>query len=134
MRTLYLIDPSLLVDESSYLVNCKIKYFKGSNSILAGVDADTVNVNNCLIIHSSARSIEGSKGLLYHIINEQLPILIRENTIRSDVRLPEKIHLCSQLDRDGKEDWEVAVGKNTFSYKEINSMLLSKQHRVSKTI
>ena len=124
MRTLYLIEPAMITDEGSCLVNCDIKRFKGKNSVLAGVKAEAAAVGNALILNTHAPKIEGEDGLLYDV-HDNKPLTIKANSVRADIVLhpgDSPIEISTQLEQDGKKVWNKKVDSNLYTYEEISNL------------
>lgn len=109
------------VDENSCLIHCQIKNGIVKNSVLIGVVANSLHLNDCVIIHSAIANLNAQKALLYQITDET-SLELKEDSVRADVFLGESKQntpFYSYLNRDGKSDWDVKLFQNKFSYEEI---------------
>ncbi|NGX42532.1 MAG: hypothetical protein K940chlam7_00812 [Chlamydiae bacterium] len=137
LRLFYQIDPTkqdnksnrLITDENSCLINCNIRAGKISNSVLIGVSANSIEAENCVIINSNFLSVKANQSLFYHI-KEDADVVFSPGTIRADVVLPttnEHLKIYSHRDRNGKEDWNITLPQNTFSFQEVYEKLKSEE-------
>jgi hypothetical protein len=111
-------------DTASCLINCQIKSGRIKNSVLVGVIADHIDVENCFIIDSKLKSLQAKNCLLYNVVDNTELILAPE-TVRADIFLPENkkhLTLLSNLNRDGKDDWDVKIPSNPYTYSEVEDM------------
>lgn len=116
MRTFFNVR---LNSDSSCLVNCDIGGGSVKNSVLIGVQADHLEVNDCLIIHSKFKKLTTHHSLLYNVQEEEL-FLQERGSVRADAYV-EGHHLkfYTTLGRDSKADWNVHLPGNPFSYEEL---------------
>lgn len=122
---------TVMIDRNSYLIDSEIQGGSIKNSILIGVKAQTVNVENCIIIDSSLTSIEGKKNLLYQV-QEKAPLKLAHGTVRSDVTLPHLdrgYRMYSDIDRNGISDWNTLLPQNPLSYSEIHTLIKNVQNQ-----
>ena len=135
MRLFYKIDPNahyndhnrVIKDEGSCLINCNIQSGKITNSFLFGVNADSLEADNCVIINSNLFSTQASHSLFYNV-DEQRNIKFSSGTVRADFKLPttlEKFTLYTHQGRDSKADWQTRLPQNTFSFEEAYCKILS---------
>lgn len=110
----------LKIDANSFLLNCEIKSGSIKNSILVGVKAENVNISNSIIINSLAKSISADQAIMYNV-NEVEDVILNAEEVRADLFLPNDQHfkIYSKLGRDGKEDWNIKLPSNEFSYEEL---------------
>ncbi len=111
----------VIKDEGSCLIDCKIGAGKILNSVLVGVEADSIEVKDSVIIHSRFSTLKSEKSLLYKV-KEEHSLKLASGTIRADALLPETgeyLKIYSHLNRNGKGDWEQTLPSNLLSYQEI---------------
>lgn len=106
--------------ENSLLIDCKIKRGFIKNSLLIGVEADFIDVEDSVILGSKLKELTAKEAILYEV-EEENELKLAPKSIRADALLPsgEKIKLRTDLTRSGKEDWNLRVGDNPYSYAEI---------------
>ena len=114
---------SIQMDGSSRMLRCEIGEGSIRNSILVGVTADKVEVEDSILIDTVAPSIRCKDCLLYNVIDED-PIALEEHTVRADVVMPDKRHLSfyTKRDRDGSADWSQVIAPNALSYEELHQL------------
>ncbi len=108
------------IDANSLVCSSRIESGSVKNSILIGVNARHVEVENAIIIQVTASSITGNKILLYNVV-EQGNVALSDGQIRADVFIPftQHIEMVSDWSRDGGKDWEIVLPRNTLSYDDI---------------
>lgn len=105
---------------SSTLINCNIKSGNIVNSVLVGVQADHLDVRDCVIINSNFSRLEAQSCLLYNVQATQA-LQLPQNTVRADVHLDNKnMSFYTTLDNDGKADWNKTLENNVLSYEELH--------------
>ena len=108
-----------LLGLSSTLVDCKIKSGNIVNSVLVGVQADHLDVRDCIIINSRFSTLVAQQCLLYNV-QEQQSLTLRENTVRADVWIDQRhAPFYTTLDSDGKVNWDRRLPGNPLSYAEL---------------
>lgn len=124
-----LVDPlfgnRVIIDHHSCLINCHIHGGSIKNSVLIGVDADSVEVDCCIAINSQFSSLISANSLLYHV-QETKPLKLAAGTVRTDAFLSnEKKRFCiySELTRDASQDWNRILPQNPFSFSTIHKMV-----------
>ncbi len=108
-------------DSSSYLQGCHIEGGSIRNSVLIGVQARHLDVENCVIINSSFTKLSAHQCLLYNVVEgrEWAP---SSGTVRADCLIPGSAIpsiMETTLARDGKTDWEDTVNSNPFTYAQL---------------
>lgn len=112
-------------DESSCLLNCHIRSGRIKNSVLIGVDAEFVDVEDCVILNTSAKTIQGQHKLIYNVV-EHGDLRLDNSDIRADMFLPDsRLHLKlhTQFGRNGKDDWKTKLSGNIHSWEELDQLL-----------
>lgn len=120
MRKFYHVD---LNENNSCLIDCSIKQGSIQNSVLIGVDAEHLDVKDCLIIGSKFKDLSATQSVLYKVIEEG-SLTLKQGTVRADLQIGEHSYkLYSMLERDGKEDWETTLPGNEVPYSYLYSLL-----------
>ena len=115
----------LQVDAHSLLIDCKIKRGIIRNSVLVGVRAESINVEGAVVIDSALSQFEGNQCLLYKV-NENQPLALDPGSVRVDLQFTEKaqhLKLYTDLDRDGKKDWNITLNGNELSWAELEALV-----------
>lgn len=115
----------VMIDRNSYMIDSEVRGGSIKNSVLIGVKAEALDVENCVIINCSLDSMCGKNNLLYKV-REQKPLKLASGTVRADVILgdPEKEYrMYTHLDRSGNSDWNTLLPQNPLSFSEIHSLL-----------
>lgn len=111
-------------DSHSILIDCEIDSGTISKSVCIGVKAAHVDISNSVLMGVTAPNISAHQALAYQITDAQ-PVTLTEKQVRSDVYFPQKklrLPFYTELQRDGKADWNVCLPKNTLSYSEAISL------------
>ena len=119
MRRFFRIRPEQMKN-GSCLIHCKIAKGRIRNSLLIDVIAEELEADHSLIIHSEVGKAKAVNSLLYNVMEDD-PISI-ENRIRADLFFPEseqQVKLYTQHGRDGKDDWNIRLDPNPYSYAEL---------------
>jgi hypothetical protein len=109
----------------SCVLNCQIGKCRSVNSVVMGVQAEELDVENCVLINSCFKNLSSKSSLLYNVF-EQEPYVPVDGTIRSDVFEPleqEQIKLFAKKLGDGKRDWEVRLPNNTYTFAQVSEKL-----------
>lgn len=110
----------VVVDEGSCLIHCRIQSGIIKNSILIGVQANTIEADHSVLVDASFNTLQTSHSLLYHV-QEPKEMRLSPGTIRSDVSLPyskEKITLYSHQGRDSAADWRHLLPQNDLTFEQ----------------
>ena len=107
----------------SVVVNSKIKKGKVKNSLIVGVNADYLEVEDCVVIVASAPKIVATSALLYNLLDDK-ELYFDKYTVRADCLFPNSTHytMLTSLDRDGGRDWKVRLPSNTMSYEQLYNL------------
>lgn len=138
MRHFYNIDPlqqnlndnCVIKDDGTCLINCNIRSGKILNSILIGVEADRLEVRNCIMINSKFTSASARYALFYNV-EEKKETTFSPGTVRADVLFPktkETLLLYSHQGRDGKIDWNHTLPQNTMSFEDVYNKIRKEFH------
>jgi hypothetical protein len=117
----------VIVDNQSVLINCRIRGGTIRNSVLIGVDADSLEIENSVIVNSRFSSLNTSQALLYHV-NETAPLKLAQGTVRSDVFIPslQKYYkMYSHINRPGISDWNTTLPQNVLSFSALHDLIHS---------
>lgn len=108
------------IDNHSCILNSQIRSGRIVNSVVVGVYADEVNIENCVIINSVAARIFAHQCLFYNLLEEG-EVHLPDQSVRADCVLLNKIiKMQTTLKRDGKEDWNKHLFSNSLSYEELS--------------
>ena len=109
--------------EKSYIVNSRINRGRIKNSVILGVTADYIDVEDCVLIAVSAPKIVANKSLLYNFIDTQ-ELVYNSKTVRADCLISDSTWytMLTSLDRDGSGDWKVRLPGNKISYEELYTL------------
>lgn len=110
--------------EDSILVDATVKKGSVKDSVLVDVIADELHVSDSVILSSAIASIVGSTLLIYNTVNftgKEFP----PGTVLADVFTSShgRVRMRTDLERDGKEDWESPLPGNAFSFEELNGLI-----------
>lgn len=136
MRLFFRMDPGkcdnslcrVIKDETSCLVNCRIGSGKIVNSVLVGVEADSIDIKDSVVINSSFCKLQADKCLIYQV-RDQDNLVLDPETVRADVILPdsgEHLKFHSKFSRDSKADWHLVLPSNPLSYADFYDKIQSK--------
>jgi hypothetical protein len=112
--------PGVDVDAGSVLIDCRIGAGSIRNSVLVGVAALRVDVEDAVVVGVAAPEITGRSVLLYNVHSET-PLRPVDGSVRADV-IPhegEPLTCCTDHSRDGGRDWHERLPGNAMSYDEI---------------
>lgn len=111
----------LAVDERSCVVGCQISSGRVRNSVLVGVQAKHVEVEDTVLIQVAAPEIAGASGLFYNVA-DQGPLRFEPGCVRADAFLPGagSHAMRTRLDRDGRADWEQRLPGNPMSFADLH--------------
>lgn len=112
---------SELLPNGVYQQNCDIQTGDIRNSVLVGVKAKSLTIENCVIVNSAFQELSGD-GSLFYSARDSKPIHLPKNSVRSDVFLYYPlghIKMHSNLSRDGNKDWNICLNGNPLSYAEL---------------
>ncbi len=115
----------VIVDRNSCLIDSEVHGGSIKNSVLIGVKAESLILENCVVIHSNLNSLETSNSLIYSVDDEH-PLKLAQGTVRADITLKssgKKYQMYSHLDRDGVSDWNTPLPQNPCSYSEIHQLV-----------
>lgn len=92
-------------------------------SIVVKAVASSINADNSIIINSKVGRAESSQSVIYNCIELEDLNLSGESVV--DLFHPKKgkIRMATELERDGKADWDLRVGNNHYTYSEAQSLL-----------
>lgn len=79
----------IIVDPSSCLIDCNIQSGSVIDSVLIGVQAETIEVKDCVIVNSQFSSLKAHHSLLYRV-EEKDALKLDPGTIRADANIFEK--------------------------------------------
>jgi len=99
--------------------NGKIK-----NSLILNSEIGDLNIEDSIIINSKIKRLIGKKVLIYNLKNLKEEIL-NFGEVVCGVGLKNKkfLNLRTNLDRDGKKDWENKIFGNPYSYQDLEKLL-----------
>ncbi len=111
----------LQVDDASCVLGCSVGSGYVRNSILVNVQAEHVEVQDCLLIQVQAPDIHGEDALFYWILDDGT-VKLKKGAVRVDVPLAdERLTMLTSLDRDGGDDWYEQLPGNPYSYNDLYS-------------
>jgi len=120
MRNFYRVQ---LSDHRSCLLDCEIGGGNIRNSLLIGVKAEEIDVENCVVIGTQAPFIHGRYSMFYNV-KEDHEISLAPGIIRADVALSDRrIAMYTRQGRDSKADWTEKLPQNPCSYEELYQKL-----------
>lgn len=111
------------IDDDSIVIGCRIHTGKVRNSVLIGVEAESLDAQNGVVVASTGKRLVCHDGLFYHVLeeNECNPGV---GGVRADSFLTSgQIVMQTEIGRDGKEDWEKRINGNSLSYDELHSAI-----------
>ena len=109
------------VDPGSIVLDCSIGGGRIRNSVLVGVRADHVDLEDAVLMACAAPEIEALGCLLYNVADAGR-LSSGPGEVRADSFLPpdDRVEVRTTLDRDGRADWAVRIGDNALSYAELS--------------
>jgi hypothetical protein len=111
------------LDENSIIIDSKIRSGTIKNSVLIGVNADHLDISNCILIQTHVQSFHGTHCLLY-CVNEETPLSVSSGYVRADLTLSGKsLKIITNLERDGKADWNLCLPENAYSYEQLYQLI-----------
>lgn len=108
-------------DDSSIVCGTHVQQGTIRNSVVVGVVADSIDVQDSVVLDSKAPVIQARESLLYHVLDENA-VLVADQTVRADTLVEEEHRLfkmATQLGRNGKKDWQERLGDNPVSYAQL---------------
>lgn len=120
------LSSSLRIDATSVVLGSSIESGSITNSILIGVTAKSLNMDSSIAISSSFNVLKAQNSLYYNVIEEK-ELVAEPNAVRADLILKsilERLKIRTQLGRDGKNDWDVRLEGNPYSYAELEQLNL----------
>jgi hypothetical protein len=121
------VPSELNVDKNSVFIDCNIQSGNIRNSVLVGVEATSLDVENAVIINSKLQKFKG-KHCLYYNVTEDDPCEANVGEVRSDIN--GKMKFQTTLDSDGKEDWHKYIKSNPCSYAELSKSDRTQDHDI----
>ncbi len=108
------------VDDNSFIWGSKITKGSIKNSLLIGVHAGELDVENCVMIKITAANIIANQSLLYNVAEDK-QLDLKSNSVRADSFVPFSSHysLLTTTDRDGGKDWSIKLENNDLSFEEL---------------
>jgi len=108
--------------KNSILINSKIQG-KVENSIVISARIKDVEIKDSVIFDSDAFQIKGEKIIVYNL-QEPKSVYFKKHDVISDVFSSlGKVRLKTKTYRNGKDDWECKVLKNTVSFHNLTEYL-----------
>ncbi|MCB1135111.1 MAG: hypothetical protein KDK78_02480 [Chlamydiia bacterium] len=107
--------------DGSVGLNCRIGSGRIRNSVLVGVHAEHIQVEDAVIIDTVAPSIEANRSLIYNATDNER-IYARPNTVRADVFIdPPRRHLkmYTDMNRDASSSWSQRISGNPMTFEEL---------------
>jgi phosphomannomutase/mannose-6-phosphate isomerase class I len=104
--------------KNSILLNSEVTG-KVEESLLIGVKADKLKACRSVIIDSLISQTEVDEALVYNCV-EPGNLMSRPGEAVADVFLSQgRVRMRTELKRDGKQDWEKRLPRNSYSYEEL---------------
>lgn len=103
------------------VASTRIRLSRIHNSVVVGVSADQLRVSDCVILNSDINAFEGSRSLLYNVVEDQ-PLHYPAGSVRADILMPATaghIKMVTNESRDGKADWKELLPGNPCTYEEL---------------
>jgi hypothetical protein len=111
-------------ETNSILINCDIQRLDVKNSVLVNVVADEVYARDSVIMNSTYKKLNCQYSLSYNV-KEKQPTNLSHEEVRADIFYrsnPKQVIFYTHITRNGKDDWEVKLPKNSFAYHEISQI------------
>lgn len=110
------------VDDRSVILGSELGGGRVRRSVLVGVRTPEIDVEDCILVAMTAPAIRAANALLYQVVDKD-PVTPPPRQVRADIFHPdsEPLRLCTDLDRDGKADWEECLPGNPLSYAELHA-------------
>lgn len=110
----------LIVEGGSRLINCRIASGRVKSSVLTGVSAQHVEIEDSVLTRVTAPKISAKGGLLYNLTDDN-EVCLPNNGVRADSFIPfaHQHKMVTVLGRDGGQDWLQALPNNPMSYDEL---------------
>lgn len=118
---------TVAVHPDAVVLNCNIQTGSiGPSAVLVGIHAAHVNLDNCVAMNCTAKSISGSTGVLYNVVDESTEgIIMEEDAVRADVFVCEKkegnkkYSMRSSISIDGGKAWKKSLFERQPSFEAI---------------
>lgn len=118
-----------LNEQGSLIYNSRVASGNIINSILINVEAEHLDITDCIIINSKLNSLKANRSLLYQL-KEHVPFSMNSE-IRADVNIDHQyFKFYSNLSDDGKKNWSILLPKNKLSYSGLNQLFTNQTHPV----
>ncbi len=116
--------------ENSILVNADVKG-KVKNSVLIEANADKLDVVGSVIVGSSLSKVSAKESLIYSCIDLNT-LKLSPGEVVADIFLPSngRTRMRTSLKRDGKDDWEITILGNPYSFEALGRIVGSKPESV----
>ena len=112
---------SVEIDQQSYIQGSHIQRGSIRNSVVVGVHAEELHIENCVLVNCTCRKLSGEHALAYDVVDAD-KIRLPTQGVQADIFLcqdPYHVRMCADLDSDGKANWNHRLAENPFSYAEI---------------
>ncbi|NQT71513.1 MAG: hypothetical protein HQ553_01940 [Chloroflexi bacterium] len=119
-----------LTVENSIVVNTDAKG-KVKNSVLMAVNADKLDVVDSVIVGSSLSEVNAEESLIYNCVDLNT-LKPSPSEVVADIFLPSngRTRMRTGLNRDGKDDWEITILGNPYSFEALGRIVGSKPESV----
>jgi len=116
-------NPQLQIDNKSIVLGSTIKSGTIKNSIIIDVEADDVQFEDTLSISCDLKNAAAQKSLLYNL-EEKNDSYFTPSTVCANLffNWEEPLKISTRLERDGKNDWNLKVENNRYSYEELEKL------------
>ncbi len=120
-------------DGASCLLGSRVRSGTVRRSVLVGVSADELDVEDSVLIGTASSSLKARECLLYKVSGDGQ---LAPRTVRVDVPVGRSrtVTLETNLDRDGKADWSRQLPGNPYSYAELHEAVNSERERAEEPV
>ncbi|MCB1213172.1 MAG: hypothetical protein KDK40_02630 [Chlamydiia bacterium] len=110
---------SVEVDQESLIVGSRVQSGRIKRSILIGVDAESIDVEDAVVIETKCRRLVVPRGLVYRVFDENAVVLERDGVRAGCTIRGERSTAMSALDADSKAIWNEKLPGSDHSFAEL---------------
>jgi hypothetical protein len=111
------------IDKASIILNCRIENGRIRNSVLIGVEAEELYIDNTILVHTKLQSLTGNNVLLYNVASSD-PLVMDPDRVYAEVVVRDtRYRFITTLGRDGGADWYICLPENPMSYDELHKRI-----------
>lgn len=110
-----------LPEKNILLINCEIDEIEATNSIFINAKGKKVVASESIIINSTFNELAANQAVIYNVKDDE-HFALTPGEVRADLffeQEPNQVIVYSSIHRDIKEEWNVLLPKNEYSFEEL---------------